>query len=270
MASSSQGSGKQLTVCLAAAGIATATGVVLWLTWPRRKAPRDRVLAALGELRHELAAAYADVVGSISSAGFAPGARRGSEDPLDKLRQAVEQPLVLQAALGEAATSAAGALREGATAQQLEAETQRLADDPEVKEGTGVARTLHQECVAGRLADVAESGAAAELWGQEALLSMLRQLGEAKAETIRELRNRGKLTAAASIRACSTSEDQVWSAKWPEKAACTQRRRCFTTALERHSSTDVSPSAYREGWRARWCASGIPRTSLLAGRSLCE
>ena len=112
-------------------------GLALWLAWPRRaKATQEEALEALEWLRAECAAIFADVAATVARVGVrdsALGAYTGfpeDEENSAKVRQAIEQPLVLQAAMHEAASRAAGALPAGSgSADDLEAALQLFSQD---------------------------------------------------------------------------------------------------------------------------------------------
>uniref|UniRef100_A0A7S0AC32 Uncharacterized protein n=1 Tax=Pyrodinium bahamense TaxID=73915 RepID=A0A7S0AC32_9DINO len=274
--------------CLCAAS-ATALVLAMWLAWPRRlKASREEALAALRLLREECASIYVEVAAQAVAAGLsephvrspaakalaaaaaaaaaAGGAKAktgtsGAERDAgpsestevtasDKLRQAAQQPLVLEGALREAAARAAVALPDGLTAEDLEAELARFAEDPEVRRGTEEVRQMHEACLEGRapaaLCDETGGGTAAqEPWAAEEVLRLLRELASAKARAVRGLVSAARAAGAGGkeaqclgaqvVHACAKAEDEVWERHWPGNGS---RRRRFLPALERFSADD--------------------------------
>jgi len=240
---------KAACVCVASV---TALAALAWLAWPRRrKASKEEVLVVLKLLREECAAACADVSATVVGAKLPAAARRPAATALpgtgadgrpspqaemaDKLQQAIGQPLVLTAALQEAAARAASELPGGGSAEDLEAELERFAEDPEVQGVTGEIRAMHQACLEGRTATAPKS-AAKELWAPDEALEMLRTLGQAKAHALHAVAaaagggvEGARQMGAEVLRACAWAEDEAWKRCWPGDAA---RRSCFPAALE--------------------------------------
>jgi len=219
-------------------------------------------MAAMQKLQEEVAVVYSDVVATISSSGIPPrvaslppllthadksnddinDAASHKDDPALKMRQVIEQPLLLQTALMEAAERAAAHLYEGASHEDLQAELERHEDDPEVQLATEAINSAHQECIRGRLPDnypVAE--AACKMWDKHAILDTFRALGRAKLQALEVATCSAVSTATrrspgGALRACATAEDATWRSLWPSDYEA--RRRSFQTALERHTAND--------------------------------
>lgn len=278
---SDRGPSKQtLLLCAASAAVAAAT---VWLVWPRRpKASREALLLSLRRLREECAAIYADAGASVERSGarkyladssfsslssvVAAGAKRGAadaageeEDSAQKLQQVLEQPLILEAALGEATARVAAELFPGGTAEDLEAELYRNGDDKEVQRSSEDIMEMHRACLRGEPAAASEARAAREAWSQDEALEMLRRLGEAKAVGLEALRldlsgqeNVGAVhdLGAKSIEACLKAEEKVWQATLRGGSSTSDglaSRRClFALALESYSE-DRSFSKRRAG-----------------------
>eukprot|EP00927_Polykrikos_kofoidii_P062035 TRINITY_DN56865_c0_g1_i1.p1 TRINITY_DN56865_c0_g1~~TRINITY_DN56865_c0_g1_i1.p1 ORF type:complete len:345 (-),score=48.02 TRINITY_DN56865_c0_g1_i1:280-1239(-) len=273
---------------LAAAFGAAAASLTLWLVWRRRpRVTREEAFAALHRLRHECAAAYADVLATITSVGLpediakalvsaskteiSKGANASTsgeddssigagddkspkkEDPATKIRQAIEQPLVLEAVIGRASTRAAAALFPGAKPRDLETELRLRASESIISEGTNAIRAMHGECLRGVCKESPSSEEALKLWGPEEALKMLRELGRSKAGRLQD--HLGKSggdgqhnasVALGALRACAEGEEELWCRRWPSREARDSRRRCFRTALARLSALDAGFRARRE------------------------
>lgn len=241
------------TICLCA-GSTAAVSLALWLAWPRRaKATREEVLEALEWLRAECAAIFADVAATVARVGVRDSALDAyaglpeAEENSAKVRQAIEQPLVLQAAMREAASRAAGALPAGSDgADDLEATLQLFSQDSQVQKATGEIQAMHEACLGGDGISALRSQA----WSADEVLEVLRQLGRAKAERLgRLLRDagasgaptaEGPVLGVLAVRACAEAESEVWGRLCPGD----RRRQCsFAVALEQLSSADP---AFRE------------------------
>lgn len=272
-----------LLLCVASATVAAAA---LWLVWPRHpKASREALLSSLRRLREECAAIYADAGASVERSGArkhltasslsslasvlaaagkgtqgadnvsTDGAGAEEEDDSHKLKQVLEQPLVLEAALREANARVAAELFPGGTAEDLEAELQRNGEDEEVRKSMEVIAEMHQACLLGERAAASEVKAARDVWSQDETLDMLRRLGEAKAARLEALRLAlddqecaGAIPdlGAKSIQACVNAEEDVWQLgimtekeKEEQKSGAVDNlasRRClFGLALESYS-----------------------------------
>lgn len=253
--------------CLAA-GAATAGAAVCWLLYARSR-PRpekEDILLALARMKVECADVYAEVAAAIAKAGPLPptvaasihaaawkskgeaveGPAPERDDPALKLRQIVEQPLVLSGALGIAAQNAAQLLPGcDNTAEALEDELCRFEAEPEVQAATAELRDMHEACLLCRdNAALLATPASQEVWVAEALLEMLRELGCAKNDALlvglKGPPSRGSGVSdrglgARVMQACAASEDLVWEQKWPGDWA----RRCsFIAALASFSAKD--------------------------------
>jgi len=282
-AGASGGAGPSLGVraaCVAAAAT-TALALALWLAWPRRpKASREQALEALRRLREECAAVYAEVAACAAAAGLpelpsngltkaaadadAAAKARATQGSLDdedededgeaaspqsetsetRLRQAVEQPLVLAEALREAAVVAAAALPEGGSAEDLEAELQRFSADTRVQEATAELQAMHEACLHGRGPELSEACAVGP-WTPEAALETLRELGRSKAQAVRNLVSAARAAGpdgqeaqclgAKVVQACARAEEEVWGKLWPGDRS---RRCCFLPALDHFEAAD--------------------------------
>lgn len=226
-------------------------GLALWLVWPRRaKATREETMRALERLRAECAAAFADIAATVArvavpeSAWAALAGPEESADGASKVRQTIEQPLVLQAAMEEAAGRAAGELLAGGdSTEDLEDALQRFSSDTQVQQGTDEVQLMHAACMEGNGVDALPSLEKAN-WTADQLLETLRQLGAAKSDRLQRLfeAGAGGLTAPSGVplgvlalRACAEAESEVWERVFPGDGA----RRCsFTVALEKLSSSD--------------------------------
>lgn len=257
----------------AAAGAVAAVGAVGWLLWWRSRQPRaskEEVVETLKRLKDECASVYAEATAAMARAGppsevaaaaaaaawRSPpqGASFGSagedeerDDPALKLRQAVEQPLVLTGALQEAAERTAAELLPGTggDAAALEEELRRFEGEPEVQLATEELRAMHEACVQCREDASLLAACTSEcLWEADAALDMLRELGQAKVEAFKTALKTapagpGSRAAAAlgprALEACMASEDLLWEQKYPGDRA---RRLGFAPALARLQAKD--------------------------------
>eukprot|EP00928_Gymnodinium_smaydae_P057071 TRINITY_DN40346_c0_g1_i1.p1 TRINITY_DN40346_c0_g1~~TRINITY_DN40346_c0_g1_i1.p1 ORF type:complete len:275 (+),score=75.45 TRINITY_DN40346_c0_g1_i1:44-868(+) len=235
---------KRVVLGVAAAATAAALLLARAAARParRKRVTSEQALSALRLLRAEVAAFYADIVGSIGRAGLpralaAAGASakpsQAEDSSVLRMRQAIEQPLVLAAGLAEAtARAAAAGLGPGATAADLEAELRRpRPENPEFERIATEVRAMHEACLQGRCAEASSPQEEAELWEPDLALSMLRELGTAKAACLR-----GVDAPSAALRACAKAEETVWRQRWPDDFA--QRRLAFAPALERFAARD--------------------------------
>lgn len=261
------GSKHVLVACLSTSA---AVALALWLMWPGRpRASREEVIAALLQLREECAAIYADIAWAVSLAALPPlecaldSAPRKveeideeeSEDDLDNkddnetedakavaaLHHAVDQPLVLQGALREAAEHVAARLLPGCGPDDLEAELSHYGNVPEVKDVTRELRDMHKACLEGLVpgAPAPEACSGVDLWKPHEALEMLQELGRAKALRLRTLLstiNEGMYASQLgmpALRVCAEVENDVWERCWPGDPV----RRCrFNSALEQLSA----------------------------------
>mmetsp|Transcript_104703 Transcript_104703/g.327702 ORF Transcript_104703/g.327702 Transcript_104703/m.327702 type:complete len:311 (-) Transcript_104703:25-957(-) len=167
-----------------------------------------------------------------------------SETSETRLRQAVEQPLVLAEALREAAVVAAAALPEGGSAEDLEAELQRFSADTRVQEATAELQAMHEACLHGRGPELSEACAVGP-WTPEAALETLRELGRSKAQAVRNLVSAARAAGpdgqeaqclgAKVVQACARAEEEVWGKLWPGDRS---RRCCFLPALDHFEAAD--------------------------------
>ncbi|CAK0907581.1 unnamed protein product, partial [Prorocentrum cordatum] len=259
-------------------------------------ATREEALEALEWLRAECAAIFADVAATVARVGVrdsALGAYAGlpeAEESSAKVRQAIEQPLVLQAAMREAASRAAGALpARGGSAEDLEAALQLFSQDPQVQKATGEIRAMHETCLGGGSVVAPRSQA----WSADEALEVLRQLGRAKAERLGRLLHDagaggapgaegGPVLGGLAVRACAEAEGEVWARLGPGD----RHRRCsFAVALEELSpGPETGGSSGRRAqpknlWKPRYLflaslhqksetKAGPPRKASGAGQAL--
>lgn len=218
-----------------AAAAALATG--LWLACQRRpKATREQALVALKRLTEECTAALCEVSAAVSRVELPrrllQKAQEGSsqDDPLEKLSSILSQPLVLGTALQRAALKAAEELPgRGSTAEDLEFELERYAEDPDFKIATDQLRASHAACLAGKHVPAA---AAQVLWTDDELLLMLKALGEEKSNILKAALSSGgpqKASGPDLLRAACKAEEAVWQRLYPSDQ---QRRSSFSAALE--------------------------------------
>lgn len=211
----SDGSYNKRTVLLCT-GAATLLTLVVWLSRPRRsRATKEEALDALRLLRLEFTAAYADVSTVVARHGSAAPVTANADAPDDRLRQALEQPLVLDAALREATARAAAG--RGCSPEALEQDVRLHEVEEEVQEGMQEIKEMHAACLAGCTGEQAPGAKAlAGMWKQDEALNMLRELGRAKAERLRSicaspLEVEGSCPpAAALVAACAEAEQEVW------------------------------------------------------------
>lgn len=244
------------------AGSIGALGIVLWLTWPRRPKPtRESVIAGLRRLREECAAVYADITALVTCANL-PSHMRGTSMPYgegddvnkehgEKLQHAIEQPLILMAALHDAAARAAREIHPSCTAEDLETDSQRFCDDMEVQRITSEIQEMHTSCLRGNLAGVLKSSTVGgdALWNAASALEMLRKIGQAKVKCLEALVSEARTketcnkqlatfrpeSGLAVVHACAQAENEIWERLWPDDSA---RRCCFVTAVERFTFSD--------------------------------
>mmetsp|Transcript_143151 Transcript_143151/g.247755 ORF Transcript_143151/g.247755 Transcript_143151/m.247755 type:complete len:245 (+) Transcript_143151:63-797(+) len=219
--------------------------------WPSPKASRDVVLKALNRLKQEFTAVYVETAATVSQAALPkPGtslaeltaslapkrARQEQDSAPEKLKQVLEQPLVLEAALKEATARAAAELWAGATPEDLESELERYGSEVEVVQTMEEVQAMHQACLEGRNVAPEDVRKAMHLWRADEVLQMLRELGLAKASALEALMAAPSHQASVGARAvevCARAEDIVWERCWPGDA----RRRCsFHVALQGFSA----------------------------------
>eukprot|EP00747_Dinoflagellata_sp_TGD_P169129 gnl/TRDRNA2_/TRDRNA2_197275_c0_seq1.p1 gnl/TRDRNA2_/TRDRNA2_197275_c0~~gnl/TRDRNA2_/TRDRNA2_197275_c0_seq1.p1 ORF type:complete len:292 (-),score=50.36 gnl/TRDRNA2_/TRDRNA2_197275_c0_seq1:18-854(-) len=231
----------QQTICICAATAAVVV-VTAYLLWPRRaRLSKEDALLGLGRLREEFAAAYADVAAVVSACGpppappLPPDAKETApkEDTnTERLRQALEQPLVLEAALRGASQRVAAELVPGGCGKDFEAELRNYEDEEEVSRATEDFRAMHQACLQGKtrlLPGLAASGP----WKPEEALEMLRRLGRARVERLQMLltsvggppgaNDEARRLGGLFVSACGQVEDEVWEKHYPGDTA----RRCL-------------------------------------------
>jgi len=251
--------GRRLCVC----AISTAAlAVGLWLMWPRRpKASREVALAAIRRLRAECTAVYADASAAVARAGLsaagvgtavagASGGKAASPPPplnapprgvggggggepkdgaAEKLREALEQPLVLEAALNEATARIASEFLPGGTPEDLQAILQHYGEESEeVRLGVEDLQAMHSLCLEGRDAPPAEVQTATELWNADQALEVLRELGREKTARLQAVLEQPGAAAreargARAHVACAEAEDAVWERRCPGD----RTRRCY-------------------------------------------
>jgi len=227
---------KTVLVCTAAATLLT---VAVCLSRPRpSKATKEESLEAVSSLRREFAAAYADVSGVVARHGSPVVEPAKADAAENKLQQALEQPLVLEAALREATARVAAA--RGCSPEALERDVRRHEDSEEVQQEMAEIKAMHAACLAGGSGKKAPGGKAlVGTWEQDEALDMLREIGAAKAEKLRSI-CAGQLGAEAScppaaalIAACSEAEQEVWG-RHPGAA---NRRSSLGLALEEFAAS---------------------------------
>lgn len=248
--------------------LAGATGVAavgLFLLWRCRanQPTKEEVVDALAALKGECASAYAEVASAVERAGPLPptvliaqkaaasggsAAAEKSQESLDKLRQSIEQPLVLGHALQAAADRAASTLWEGATGEDLENQLESWEGEPLVDAGTAELSAMHEACLLGKDdASLLPEDVADGCWEADDALKTLRELGAARIEALEKATAglSGGLSKAVGesaveygakiVRACSESEEMVWQRLWQNDQV---RRRSFGPALVRLSAKD--------------------------------
>jgi len=232
----------------------------------RSRRPRHsqaEVLAAVAQLKVDCAGIYTQIAASVARAGPLPpqvaaavaaaakrpaaaatAAEAGEEkkesspeqEAVLKLRQSMEQRLVLQTALQEAAERAASILAGGrpAGAEDLEAELQRHSEDSEVQEATASLSAMHESCLVGRTgAALLPDDLALDSWEAEDALTTLSALGRARADALQRC---GPKVGANVLQAVAAAEDLVWEAQRPHDAA--SARASFCPALARLAAKD--------------------------------
>lgn len=208
-------------LCTAAATLLT---LAFCFSRPRRpKATKEEALETISLLRREFAAAYADVSAIVTRHGSPAVEPAGADATDDKLRQALEQPLVLDAALREATARVAAG--RGCSPEALEQDVRLHEDADEVQQRMREIKAMHADCLAGRAGkhssgekahDMLRDAINERTWKQDEALDMLRELGHAKAERVRyicarQLEAMGSCPpAAALVTACAEAEQEVW------------------------------------------------------------
>lgn len=214
---------KGLLLGTASAG---ALVVALWLTWPKRKVSREDVVVALHSLRAEFAAVCAGVSSvvqrcepkTLAVAGI--DSLKEEEKHDERVRQAIEQPLV-SASLHDAMALVASTALNG-SADDMEAALQSHKDSEEVEQLTQQVHALHTACLGGAIPDAAGC-VATDMWTDDSLIELLRELGLAKAAALREIVPGAKALGPRVVRLCAAAEDKVWERRFPGDRI----RRCY-------------------------------------------
>jgi len=227
------------------------------------------------------AAAAASNAAAFAAAGATGGADVPGDDGMgsagvpeapteaEKLKQVLEQPLVLGAALHEAASRAADVVfsTPGSAPDGLESELQRQLGEDVVRNTTAEIRAMHEACLKGHALPAfpiqvavalgsknnldgvsSVTPSASEPWGDEEALEMLEALARAKVERLRaifatgvspiegeEVEARRRRLATSAILASVEAENEIWDRKWPGNRA----RRCgLVPALARLPQVD--------------------------------